>query len=100
MAIYCNTLEGNMQYGDDPYCFTPNTYIHINTYIYIKYICKKFLLSNPHAPRINPLYGSGYFKWSYIFVNYYLAELYFGAIDSVQKYLPIIALGPLIFKFP
>ena len=22
MAIYCNTLEGNMQYGDDPYCFT------------------------------------------------------------------------------
>ena len=24
MAIYCNTLEGNMQYGDDPYCFTPN----------------------------------------------------------------------------
>ena len=25
MAIYCNTLEGNMQYGDDPYCFTPNT---------------------------------------------------------------------------
>ena len=27
MAIYCNTLEGNMQYGDDPYCFTPNSYI-------------------------------------------------------------------------
>ena len=26
MAIYCNTLEGNMQYGNDPYCFTPNTY--------------------------------------------------------------------------
>ena len=26
MAIYCNTLEGNMQYGDDPYCFTPNQY--------------------------------------------------------------------------
>ena len=25
MAIYCNTLEGNMQYGDDPYCFTPST---------------------------------------------------------------------------
>ena len=25
MAIYCNTLEGNMQYGDDPYCFTPRT---------------------------------------------------------------------------
>ena len=48
---------------------------------------------------INPLYGSGYFKWSYIFVNYYLAELYFGAIDSVQKYLPIIALGPLILSF-
>ena len=23
---------------------------------------------------------------SYIFVNYYLAGLYFGAIDSVQKY--------------
>ena len=26
MAIYCNTLEGNMQYGDDPYCFTPRAY--------------------------------------------------------------------------
>ena len=26
MAIYCNTLEGNMQYGDDPYCFTPISY--------------------------------------------------------------------------
>ena len=23
MAIYYDTLEGNMQYGDDPYCFTP-----------------------------------------------------------------------------
>ena len=27
MAIYCNTLEGNMQYGDDPYCFTPSAYL-------------------------------------------------------------------------
>ena len=27
MAIYCNTLEGNMQYSDDPYCFTPNVYL-------------------------------------------------------------------------
>ena len=27
MAIYCNTLEGNMQYSDDPYCFTPNRLI-------------------------------------------------------------------------
>ena len=26
-AIYCNTLEGNMQYGDDPYCFTPNSHL-------------------------------------------------------------------------
>ena len=26
MAIYCNTLEGNMQYSDDPYCFTPSYY--------------------------------------------------------------------------
>ena len=26
MAIYCNTLEGNMQYGVDPYCFTPRAY--------------------------------------------------------------------------
>ena len=24
MAIYCNTLEGNMQYSNDPYCFTPS----------------------------------------------------------------------------
>ena len=22
MATYCDTPEGNMQYGDDPYCFT------------------------------------------------------------------------------
>ena len=27
MAIYCNTLEGNMQYSDDPYCFIPSTYL-------------------------------------------------------------------------
>ena len=26
MAIYCNTLKHNTQYGIDPYCFTPNTY--------------------------------------------------------------------------
>ena len=30
MAIYCNTLEGNMQYGDDPYCFTPKLYVIID----------------------------------------------------------------------
>ena len=23
MAIYCNTLKYNTQYGIDPYCFTP-----------------------------------------------------------------------------
>ena len=28
MTIYCNTLEGNMQYGGDPYCFIPNAHIH------------------------------------------------------------------------
>ena len=27
--------------------------------------------------------------WNYILVNYYLAGLQFGGIDSVQKYLPI-----------
>ena len=27
--------------------------------------------------------------WSYIFINYYLAGLYFGAIDSAHKHLPI-----------
>ena len=32
MAIYCNTLEGNMQYGDDPYCFTPNNYHSVIKY--------------------------------------------------------------------
>ena len=30
MAIYYNTLEGNMQYGDDPYCFIPSTYVYIH----------------------------------------------------------------------
>ena len=24
MAIYCNTLKCNTQYGIDPYCFTPS----------------------------------------------------------------------------
>ena len=36
MAMYSNTLEGNMQYGNDPYCFTPST-LHIlapNTHIH------------------------------------------------------------------
>ena len=32
MAIYWNTLEGNMQYGDDPYCFTPSTLHIISAY--------------------------------------------------------------------
>ena len=32
MAIYCNTLEGNMQYGDDPYCFTPSGRMSHNYY--------------------------------------------------------------------
>ena len=32
MAIYCNTLKHNTQYGIDPHCFTPNTYIH--TYVH------------------------------------------------------------------
>ena len=38
MAIYCNTLEGNMQYGDDPYCFTPTTDPH-NKYRIAGYLC-------------------------------------------------------------
>ena len=33
MAIYCNTLEGNMQYGDDPYCFTPNVRMYVCMYV-------------------------------------------------------------------
>ena len=28
---------------------------------------------------------SGFLAWSYIFVNYYLAGLYFGASDSARK---------------
>ena len=32
---------------------------------------------------------SGFFTWNYIFVNYYLAVLYFGAFNIVQKYVPI-----------
>ena len=36
MAIYCNTLEGNMQYGDDPYCFTPNTHTHMRTHMSVR----------------------------------------------------------------
>ena len=30
MAIYCNTLNHNTQYGIDPYCFTPNVYNKIS----------------------------------------------------------------------
>ena len=46
MAIYCNTLKHNMQYGIDPNCFTPNTYIciyiriihtYVHIYIHIEY---------------------------------------------------------------
>ena len=33
MAIYCNTLKHNTQYGIDLYCFTPNTYIVIENQI-------------------------------------------------------------------
>ena len=33
MAIYCNTLKCNMQYGIDPYCFTPNVYTYIHLYV-------------------------------------------------------------------
>ena len=40
MAIYCNTLEGNMQYSDDPYCFTPNIY-------FCSYILIRILLNDP-----------------------------------------------------
>ena len=41
MAIYCNTLEGNMQYGDDPYCFTPNQYyskLSVKKYVYTQQV--------------------------------------------------------------
>ena len=33
IVIYCNTLEGNMQYGDQSYCFTPNGYVYDSTLI-------------------------------------------------------------------
>ena len=39
MALYCNTLEGNMQYGDDPYCFTPSTQ-HIHVIYFLKQLFK------------------------------------------------------------
>ena len=43
MAICCNTLEGNMQYGDDPYCFTPSTYVHLQKcFIQGVYSVKKY----------------------------------------------------------
>ena len=32
---------------------------------------------------------SGFLMRSYIFMNYYLAGLYFGTSDSVRKYIPI-----------
>ena len=28
MAIYCNTLKGNTQYGIDPYCYIPTTLVY------------------------------------------------------------------------
>ena len=37
MAIYCNTLEGNMQYNDDPYCFTPTVWVSVLSIIV--YVC-------------------------------------------------------------
>ena len=38
MATYCNTLEGNMQYGYDPYCFTPSMCVCIFVYVCV-YVC-------------------------------------------------------------
>ena len=35
MEIYCNTLEGNMQYGDDPYYFTPNTIVYLLLVVWV-----------------------------------------------------------------
>ena len=40
MAIYCNTLKHNMQYGIDPYCFTPSMYVCMYAYMYVcMYVC-------------------------------------------------------------
>ena len=33
MATYCSTPERNMQYGDDPYCFTPSMCVCIFVYV-------------------------------------------------------------------
>ena len=32
MAIYCNTLKGNTQYGIDPYCYIPNVRTYVRMY--------------------------------------------------------------------
>ena len=40
MAIYCNTLKHNKQYGIVPYCFTPNTCTNIGVAILIAPICQ------------------------------------------------------------
>ena len=49
MAIYCNTLEGNMQYGDDPYCFTPTAE------------CQPQVISTPTVPYSTPLLWYAHF---------------------------------------
>ena len=46
MTIYCNTLEGNMQYSNDPYCFTPSchTCFVSHNLIFIMYLTHAILV--------------------------------------------------------
>ena len=39
MAIYCNTLKYNMQYGINLYCFTPNRCLYTSQTQTYHYIC-------------------------------------------------------------
>ena len=59
MAIYCNTLQGNMQCSDDPYCFTPSTQLSTLKLFIIAYRVS-WLRTNytltVHVLTLNPLY--------------------------------------------
>ena len=47
MAIYCNLLKHNTQYGIDPYCFTPRPkklYVHSNMCGWVDAVAKLLLI--------------------------------------------------------
>ena len=66
MAIYCNTLKHNTQYGIDPYCFTPTIYILHKDVNMLLYTINLGLLGLPHNVmhiKLKPIINSFVFDY-------------------------------------